>query len=446
MVNILTILLGVCSLALAQATSFENLNVLQTVDLAGVFLKQSFDLTVVNTGDESAASYLFVVPDAKSQHLAQIKARDQRGNALDVVPLGAAPIPGFAAYDVVLDAPLPSQRELELSVEVTFSDSPRPFPAQAKQSESQFLLYEGTRNYLSVYPTRFQSTRLNPITDKIEILEADGTTEPQELGPSGYVTLGPYEYVNEALDLRLRYQNPLPVPRVQNLDRTVWVSHWGSSVSFDESYDVQNVGTKVESPFSRLDFTRMRAGFSLNTAAIRVLRLALPESHREEYYVDLVGNVSTSLVHPDALEVVPRYPIMGGWFYNFTVGWAADLKNYVREVSSENYILGVPLIGGPQKIGYEKVTNRIVLPEGAYAIDVLSDVPYDDVSESVTYSYLDLYGRQTIEVTHSNLVSDMLDEKLYVSYRYPLVLALRKPFSYAAAVFAVFFTVKLFTA
>ena len=68
------------------------------------------------------------------------------------------------------------------------------------------------------------------------------------------------------------------------------------------------------------------------------------------------------------LELKPRYPIFGGWSFPFRIGWDADLKDFVRATGGEGYVLKVPFLEGPKMgegVSYEKVTLRVILPEGA---------------------------------------------------------------------------------
>lgn len=65
------------------------------------------------------------------------------------------------------------------------------------------------------------------------------------------------------------------------------------------------------------------------------------------------------------LELRPRYPILGGWSYNFTVGWDAPLEKSVHRTQDGSYILAVPFITGMADVAVENVDFVVVLPEGA---------------------------------------------------------------------------------
>lgn len=109
------------------------------------------------------------------------------------------------------------------------------------------------------------------------------------------------------------------------------------------------------------------------------LRLELPPGINNVYYYDLVGNVSTSRFNPapvvpkgepvkkpSVLEVKPRYPVMGGWNYTFTLGWDADLANAAGyNKSSGEYTVEVPIMTAISGAIVDNLEVKIVLPEGA---------------------------------------------------------------------------------
>lgn len=439
--------LGLCLLSLLSLVSADaslvNRNVVQALDTFKSYVRQSFQIELENHGDEIASVYKFLVPADKHESLAFIESRDVGSMGdLDIV-VGESPSLEYIAYDITLSNPLEPGAATEFGVLLAFTDETKPLPAKGEQGDAQFMYYEGNRNYASAYPTAEEATQFAMLTERFEFL--DNFEEDVPLNPTGVLEFGPYHDVAplSAYPLKIRYENPTPQITIPNLHRTLWISHWGNSVSVDDAYDVKNTGASLDGPFSRSKFAQTRMGNSLNTAAIRGLRIPLPEGHREEYYVDLVGNVSTSQVQSEFIDILPRYPIMGGWFYNFTIGYAADLGRFVRNPSFSNYMLEVPIVSGPDFASYSQATAKVVLPEGASNIEVISPIPYETLEKYITYSYLDLFGRPTVEITYSNLVSEMLDQKLYVTYHYSVISAVQKPLAYIVAVFALLVTGKL---
>lgn len=116
--------------------------------------------------------------------------------------------------------------------------------------------------------------------------------------------------------------------------------------------------------------------------AITSLKIDLPPRIHSPYYIDVVGNVSTSKFRPSGnplkkllpsqrktignsvLELVPRYPIMGGWNYSFTVGYDAPLEDYLKKKEG-GFVLGVPFLTPITDVAVDEVELSIRLPEGA---------------------------------------------------------------------------------
>lgn len=108
--------------------------------------------------------------------------------------------------------------------------------------------------------------------------------------------------------------------------------------------------------------------------------LDLPTGIYEPYYYDTIGNVSTSRFRPGRpsppgskrpnqpgwLELKPRYPIMGGWNYSYTLGWDAPLADSVKfEAKTGQYVLGVPFMTPIPGAAVKNAEVKIILPEGA---------------------------------------------------------------------------------
>ena len=109
------------------------------------------------------------------------------------------------------------------------------------------------------------------------------------------------------------------------------------------------------------------------------LTLHLPAGIHDVYYYDLVGNVSTSHLRTapsvpkgsesnqySVLELKPRYPIMGGWNYSFTLGWDSPLADSAGfDKQSGKWVVGIPvMIDIPGTVVNEEEL-KIILPEGA---------------------------------------------------------------------------------
>lgn len=112
--------------------------------------------------------------------------------------------------------------------------------------------------------------------------------------------------------------------------------------------------------------------------------MTLPPNVYSPYFIDEVGNVSTSRFRSSPktsftssikgprpgdhslLELTPRYPLLGGWNYTFSIGYQQPLQDVLRHDSRKGrYVLAVPFLTPLKGIAVDEITFRIVLPEGA---------------------------------------------------------------------------------
>lgn len=109
------------------------------------------------------------------------------------------------------------------------------------------------------------------------------------------------------------------------------------------------------------------------------INLDLPPGVSSVYYYDTIGNVSTSRLRAapsvpkglpvkqySALELRPRYPIMGGWNYSFTLGWDTPLADSVGwDAKSGKYVAELPIMTIFPGAVISDAQISVILPEGA---------------------------------------------------------------------------------
>lgn len=152
---------------------------------------------------------------------------------------------------------------------------------------------------------------------------------------------------------------------------------------------------RLDGQFARIDFQKASMMRRQGITAIPSLSLSLPASASNPYFYDLVGNVSTSNFRsssssngnlpsqqqkkrnshaPAVLELKPRYPILGGWNYSFTIGYDLPLGEFVRtraEKGSGKYLAAVPFLTPIKDVAIDAVRVEIRLPEGARWVSLL---------------------------------------------------------------------------
>lgn len=144
----------------------------------------------------------------------------------------------------------------------------------------------------------------------------------------------------------------------------------------------------LEGNFARIDYQKASMQRRQGLLALSSFTLPLPSGAHNPYYYDQVGNVSTSHFRPSpksaggtavlpsqkklrsfapaVLELQPRYPIMGGWNYSFTVGYDLPLQEYVKIRGSRGkYVAAIPFLNAVRDVAVDEVKLAIRLPEGA---------------------------------------------------------------------------------
>ena len=103
----------------------------------------------------------------------------------------------------------------------------------------------------------------------------------------------------------------------------------------------------------------------------------------DAYYYDLNGNVSTSRLRKSpsvakgskasqysVLELMPRYPVLGGWNYSCTIGFDTPLQDSVGyDAKNGVYVVGVPVMTLIPGAVVDDAEVKIILPEGATYVE-----------------------------------------------------------------------------
>jgi oligosaccharyltransferase complex subunit alpha (ribophorin I) len=280
-------------------------------------------------------------------------------------------------YRIRLPTPLAPKAQQTLGITYSYLSALDPLPSSISQQDSQFVVYTFSAYCQSAYVTLKQKTEVKFGTANIKehtiVPATNGASEsPQKQGTKftygtyGEVSAGAFEPV------KVRYEFTNPLIHVSRLERDVEVSHWGGNIAFEERYTLHNRAANLSKQFSRVEWASQQY-YNPPTTAIKELRFPLKVGSLTPYFTDVIGNVSTSRFRSNRreanLEIKPRYPVFGGWNYPFRVGWDADVKKYLRRLSTgESYVLNVAFLEGPKQaegIEYEHIELRVILPEGA---------------------------------------------------------------------------------
>ncbi|KAK9061264.1 hypothetical protein SSX86_018444 [Deinandra increscens subsp. villosa] len=412
----LFVLLSLCfrsSTSLSSSTSeLQILTAERRIDLVSHIIRVVLTLKVQNDGASPASNVLLAFPPAQVKHLALIQAAELAGkkrkksvHPLDVKPSNDADGPnGAKLYSISLRNPLSTGSSVSIEVSYVLTQSLEPFPVEISQSESQLVLYRDSALILSPYEIKQQTTVLRTPSTKVEsFTRVEPSTQTRtELKYGPYEDKPSFSYV----PVLVHFENNNPFAVVEELVREIEISHWGN-LQITEHYTVVHNGAKHKGGFSRVDY-QSRPTFS-GASSFKHLLVKLPPRVHSVYYRDNIGNISTSHLRTSysksELEIEPRYPLLGGWKATFIIGYGLPLEDVLFESDDGkrylNFTFGCPIA----ETLVNKITNKVVLPEGSKNPSVVIPFSVERRAET-SYSYLDIVGRPVVVLEKENVVPE----------------------------------------
>ncbi|PQE15546.1 oligosaccharyltransferase alpha subunit protein [Rutstroemia sp. NJR-2017a WRK4] len=433
---------------------FRNVNLVHVINLEKNYPRESINMVIENIASEPQDEYYLPFTSRQMETIGALEVKDRKdpdSGLFDVRATEFDTESDTEFYLIKLPTPLAPKAQQTIGITYSYLSALSPLPNAIGQMDTQFVVYEFSAYVQSSYVTLKQKTEVKfPTTNIPEhtiIPGTDGAPEsPQKQGAK--YTYGSYGEIPAGATepVRVRYEFTKPLIHVSRLERDIEVSHWGGNVAFEERYTMTNRAANLSKPFSRTLWNQAAYYATQPTVAIKELKFPLKVGSLTPYFTDVIGNVSTSRFRSNKreanLELKPRYPIFGGWNYPFRVGWDADLKKYLRKLSTgESYVLNVPFLEGPKQnegVEYEFVEVRVILPEGAININHSTTIPLSSSSLTLHKTFMDTLGRTTLVLHAHNLVDDVRDRELIVTYDYPFAAGLRKPIVIFVSMFSLF--------
>lgn len=313
------------------------------------------------------------------------------------------------------------------------------------QGEQPKYLYYDNAYYLTFYTTSNMRTTFSvgPREEAISFTQFDKA----ESKSRNSVRYGSYKKVepltSHPISIHATVSNPMPL--FKSVERTIKVTHW-DRIYVDEKYHLINDIAELKGGFSRVDFEpHSKSG----ATGITQLQSTISEEAENLYYVDPVGNCSTSVAQNWGQGLVfiisPRFPIFGGWKNIWNQGYDLPSSEYIQQNHDDpsQYVFTTPL-SQAYDIVARNFSLSIVLPEGA--TDIKVNVPYDlETSTSSTYSYIDLRGgRPTLTLTGQNIVPKAHPSDVTVLYRLETSDLYFKPLVLVAYAFCIFIALMVY--
>ncbi|KAI1957798.1 dolichyl-diphosphooligosaccharide--protein glycosyltransferase subunit 1 [Ophidiomyces ophidiicola] len=442
---------------------FKNLNLLRNINLEKGYPRETINILVENAGDTPQSKYYVPFSSEVISKVGGFEAWEKNAESNGKFKVERTHIRSQNSnqyFIIHLRTPLPPSSRLSLSLSYYLLSAIEPLPAAIEQDAKQYLVYDFSAYAPSAYVTNMQRTKLKfpsinvPDYTVTNGLKPSSESDPEKQGST--FTYGPYKTVDitpgTVEPVTVRYEFSRPVIMSTLLERDIEVSHWGGNLATEDRYWLQNNGAHLAKQFSRVTWS-MKTLENSPSVAISALRVILTPGAVDPYFIDDIGNVSTSRFSPGRgkggglLDIRPRFPVFGGWKYSFRIGWNEALSSFLRKSKSDDtYILKVPFLDCPRMpegIQYEKLDLRVILPEGAsevkYELFGGVGVPNDIHSEILLHkTFMDTLGRTVLKLTATNIADEARDVQLIVTYNYPFAASLRKPITIFVGVLSVF--------
>ncbi|XP_057424151.1 dolichyl-diphosphooligosaccharide--protein glycosyltransferase subunit 1B [Lotus japonicus] len=430
---------------LANSSSSQDVHIVNAerrIDLTSHIVKVYLTLKVENLGTSPVSEVHLAFSPTESEHLAIVKAAATSGKRKKktYVPLDvkSAELPdgpnGTKFFSIALLTPLSKGETTTLEVLYRLTHSLEPFPVEISQSESQLVYFRDSAILLSPYHVKQQTTFIKTPSTRVESFTVVEPTKRAgtELKYGPYDSYSPYSYS----PVLVHFENNNPFAVVEELEREIEISHWGS-VQVTERYRLVHAGARHKGVFSRVEY-QTRSGGS-GVSSFKNLLLKLPPRVHSVYYRDEIGNISSSHLRTDflksELEIEPRYPLFGGWKSTFVIGYGVPLQDFLFESPDGRRYLNFTF-GCPAEAVVDKLIVKVVLPEGSK--DPAAVIPFEVEQHLETkYSYLDVVGRTVVALEKRNVVPEH-NTPFQVYYNFNPIFMLAEPLMLVSVFFFLF--------
>ena len=430
----------------------------------GEYVNDNFLRTLYIDGRNVRATYTIktTVPDKKSPYLVYVPRDKPIYHVAAVLNANPVEVEQFLDTDLdqqIIKLVIPEEFKpkdpLSLVVTMVFPHSYVAFPKEVPQGQQQSFIFNTTAYASSPYLTKKQKLMIKTGGKQVKSYsETPGNVQKGDV----LISYGEYENIESQQSLAIvsdgdaANSNPLVSVHLVNTNtpltatmykRYIEVSHWGDACSFEDHIDLRHDGALLHGQYSRVDAQMNRKPLD-NTGVENHFEVKIPRSAYEVYYRDLVGNVTTSHLSQrgnfQLLELRPRFPMFGGWRYQWHHGYTQPLHEVLRIHAKDTYILKVPLFDSGRDWTYEDVWVQILLPEGAVVEEITLPPDWADSGEVTTgtvATYLDWTGRSAIWIRKTQVVDEHAAD-VYIAYKLNWWGLARKPLVVAEALMMLF--------
>ena len=391
-------------------TDFENIQVNRTIDLNNHIVKVESRILVKNNKIDPANSYRLPLLKNITKNLLYLEAKMSAVEEETEITLKIhkqhKTNEDFVYYDLSFRSePMNNEEERIIIISEYYSDQFELLPKEIYLTDNQYVVFHSTKNFISFYKTKQQTTRVSLPIEKNKILSYTKSNAAVDLDKIIYTFMEEKDsYFFEEFDVH--FECNFSLIQFNSVEKIHEVSHWGN-IAVEERYQIVNVGAKLIGEFGRVDFDD--EGVRGGKNALRALYSKLPLRANNLWYRDEIGNVSTSRAFRDwddvKLDLELRFPLLGGWKSNYNVGYSLPTKFHVSLNEEGQYKLNMTFGLGYDDLLAKNYSYKIILPENSEVLRV--KLPLESSSYKIkydkSYSFLDFFGRTTVVITMNNV-------------------------------------------
>ncbi|KAI3402564.2 OST1 [Candida oxycetoniae] len=413
--------------------NWENSHYTRTIDLAKSSIAEVDLISIKNTAHTPQSEYYYTINDGFDSvgELSSFSVRlaDQS------VDVPFEEITANKVFKFNLPVPVAPNSDIDLKVSYVYIDCLEPVPKKIRLEDVQQLLYQTNKFPFSPYVTKDYTLIFTGMTKgqemELHLDKAVNATNPVPyLEPrveNRALKYGPFVEDIAPFTLKpmgLMYDHNRPLLNVISLNRSVWLpASQVNKVSIEEYYELTNSGAELSSGFSRVDWMKGRYAGTRNHWALSHLEFPLwkRKEFEDYYFTDKAGVVSTHKVVQNHLLLSPRFPIFGGWHYNFTLGWTEDMSQIVHQSNQDTneYLIRLPILNTLRDVTYEDVYLEFYLPENSQYEDLASSIPYESITVTNELSYFDVSkGHIKVTVHYRKLYDSINQVDVILKYKY----------------------------
>eukprot|EP01017_Pseudomicrothorax_dubius_P041288 TRINITY_DN6585_c0_g2_i2.p1 TRINITY_DN6585_c0_g2~~TRINITY_DN6585_c0_g2_i2.p1 ORF type:complete len:461 (-),score=143.39 TRINITY_DN6585_c0_g2_i2:160-1542(-) len=441
---LLVLFVALGSVSSATPRELVNVDYKRIIDLYTQLLQLEVRIKVKNVGNRPVTTYLYAQPQNTSKNVAVVLPYEG-DTSLQIKKVARVTEPTAVFFEITLANALQPGATTELVIKETHFSRMEPLPRKITLFDDQSVVLRENAQCFSPYETEVCTTTFKlPMTPiSYDTVEATARGSVVEYGPFRQLPALSRRFV------RLHYVSNTPFVVFKNVTRTVQVSHWGN-IAVEDFLRISNEGANLTGEYSRVDYN----SWAKNTgkAVLKEAHATLPYSASGVYYLDEIGNISTSNAVRDLsanivrLRVEPRFHLFGGWSANWVIGYNLPTEDFLRQdvADSEQFVLNVNFGFHFDRIMAEDYTLKVILPEGAK--DIQYELPFeiDSVTREKFFYYLDIEGKPVLVFNKKNVLP-FHNQVFKVSYRFKQESILIEPFLIFAA-FSLFFLLMILLA